>query len=106
MEPLFQFPWPRAFKIGGIGNFVGAVGIIFYVIGILIFSGLFLLGGLQWLTSGGNKSTLEKARTRIMNALIGLSILGLGGALILILQAFFGLPIVGGDISPPVAYPQ
>lgn len=48
-------------------------------------------GGIQWLTSGGDKTQVEAARNRITSALIGLAIVALAWALQSILSYFFGL---------------
>jgi len=43
------------------------------VLGILFFA-LFLMSGFQWMTAGGNDDAVKKAKSRIINAVIGLVI--------------------------------
>lgn len=52
---------------------------------------LFMLafGAFQWITSGGDKDAIDKARKRIINALIGLAILSLA----------FLIAVVAGNIT-------
>jgi len=83
----------------------GIIRIAFVVALILTF--LFLLwGGIQWITSGGDKTKYEEARNRITAALIGLAIVALAWLLIKLVTYFFGLPDIfgGGSWSMPRAY--
>lgn len=75
-----SFPDP----LGG----VGVSGLIQRVIsGLLLFVGvlffvLFLWGGIQWLTAGGSEDQIKKARTTLVNSVIGLLIVMLAYALV------------------------
>ena len=85
---LFYFPRPEQIRISSIGEFTGAVGSLLFIIGVIIFMAIFLWGGMEWLTSGGDKGKIQNGRERIMQALIGLSILSLGAAIIILLERF------------------
>ena len=100
---LFNVPRPASFQIESIGRFVGAVGMLIFLTGVLIFMGLFLWGGLEWITSGGDKAKIETARGRIMQALVGLSIISLALAVVILAQEFFGITIIG-DVTLPTAF--
>ena len=84
-----------------LGNFISAL------IGILLIGGaiaalfLLLIGGIQWMTSGGDKAGVEAARGRILSALIGLLILFSAWAIILLIEKFLGITILGGPITLP-----
>jgi hypothetical protein len=84
----------------------GIIRIAFIVAIILTF--LFLLwGGLQWITSGGDKTKYEEARNRITAAFVGLAIILLAWLIIRLVTYFFGLPdIWGGDdqLTLPTLY--
>jgi hypothetical protein len=70
-----------------------AINLLLGFAGVLAF--LFLLwGGVQWITAGGDKDALEKARTRITQALIGLSIVFSAYALLYIIRVLFGIDLV------------
>lgn len=56
------------------GIIPAAVAIIF-VVGAVLFLLMFVLGGISWISSAGDKATVEAARSRVSNALIGLLIL-------------------------------
>jgi len=79
--------------VGGIKNFpkfIGnAVTVALIIAGILIFIYL-VWGGLQWMTSGGDKQKVEDARSKITNALIGLAIVAAAYALAQIIANFLG----------------
>src|SRR5687767_10306010 len=94
---------PEEARITDIGALISAVASMAIIVsGILVF--LYLVwGGIQWITSGGDKTATEKAQQRITNAIIGLAIVAASWALIRIIGAFFGLEIfdVGQSIPKP-----
>jgi len=50
----------------------------------------FLIGGIAWISSAGDKNKLTEARERLTNALIGLLIVVAGWAVLAIAGQFFG----------------
>lgn len=76
-----------------------ALSIIFFVAGLLAFVYL-LLGGLQWITSGGDKQAATAARDRITAALVGLIIIVAAFAITLIIERVFGIRILSGVNFP------
>lgn len=76
-----------------------AVGLAF-VIGALIFFFIMITAAIQWISSGGDKQSLESARGKLTNALIGVIILFAIFALIKVIQDFFGFSILVLDIGP------
>lgn len=65
-----------------------------------------LLGALAWITSGGNKESVEKARDKIQNAIVGLILIVLVLALMYTLeQVVFAGKICFG-ISCPMTLPS
>ena len=76
-----------------IGSLIsGLVGAIFIFAFILTFVYL-LMGGIQWITSGGDKTAMEGARNKITHAIIGLIIVGAGFAIFSLIAGFFGLTL-------------
>jgi len=64
---------------------------------------MMIMGAFSWMTSGGDKQAVETARLRITYAVTGLALLMSVWAIILILQYFFGITIIGDvGISLPV----
>ena len=87
-------------SIGGGGGDVvpSAVGSIIssLVGGFLILSFIatllyMLLGGFDWITSGGDKTKLQSARDKITNALVGLIVVGASWAVMMIVGNFTGI---------------
>jgi hypothetical protein len=70
-----------------IGNIVGAIMIIAFLLAFFYL----MTGGVQWLTSGGEKAQLENARNKIIHAIIGLIIIAAVWAVMNIVGPFLGL---------------
>jgi len=79
-------------EAGGIGSFITKLALNIIEIGVVIVGyiaiGFILYGGFIFLTNGSNPTMVEKGRTTILNAVIGLAIaLGAVG----ILNLIFGI---------------
>lgn len=72
---------------------------IVLIIGSLIFVTMLVMGAIQWISSGGDKQSLEAARGRITNAVIGIIILFAVFAIISVVEVFFGINIMTLDIG-------
>lgn len=90
-----------AFSVTSVGEFIGAVlSLIFLVAGIAVFAYL-VFGGIQWITSGGDKAKTQEARDRITAALVGLAIIAVAWAITILLQTFFGINITSVVLPSP-----
>jgi hypothetical protein len=69
-------------------------------IGIIIFFIIFLIGGINWITSGGDKVKVEMARSKITHAVIGLIILLSLIFVIIFIQQVFKINITVLNIQP------
>ena len=96
---------PAEAKITDLGRLVSTgVSVVIIVSGILVFVYL-VWGGLEWLTSGGDKGKTESARNRITAALVGLAIIAASWALVQIIGYFFGVQTgLGGSFTIPRPY--
>ena len=74
-------------KIGTLINFVLQVVM---VIALLLVFGYLIIGSIEWITSGGDKSKTESARNKITAAVVGLIILAASYAIFLLLLRFLG----------------
>lgn len=72
-----------------ISNLVGAL----FIAGFLLAFMQLLLGGISWITAGGDKQKLETARDKITNAIMGLVIVGAVYALTTLVARFFGMDL-------------
>ena len=50
-------------------------------------------GGVEWITSGGEKGKIEEARGRITSGIVGLAIVASAWAVFLLVTYFFGINI-------------
>ena len=75
----------------------------FFIIAGLVALIYFILGALAWITSGGNKESVDKAREKIQAALIGIILLFFVLALVGVLENILGL---GMGITKPIVFPQ
>lgn len=75
------------------------VGLTF-VIGALVFFFIMIIGAIQWIISGGDKTALEAARGKLANAIIGFIILAAVFALIKVIESFLGIDIIQINITP------
>ena len=101
---LFQVTIPIASNLGNsvptdlgpyVSNIVGAL-LIIAAIAALIF---LVMGGINWITAGGDTKKIDSARDRITGALIGLAVVAVSWALFLIIDNFLGIGIAGKTSS-------
>lgn len=86
-------------SLGGLIS--GVVGALF-IAGFLLAFLTLVMGGMNWITAGGDKTKLESARNQITNAIVGIIIVGASYAITALLANFFGwdlgtlpIPVVG-----------
>lgn len=76
-----------------LGSFVSkGFSAVILVAGLATF-GYLVYGGVQWITSGGDKGKLEEARNKITNGIIGLTIVASAWAIYQLIDYFFGIGI-------------
>jgi len=103
-DPTINIPQPGNIKIGDVGQLISAlVGTLLIVAALLAFFYL-ILGGIQWITSGGDKAGMEAARNKITHAIVGLIIVGAAWAVMILVQNFLGVSIIGGTLTFPKPY--
>lgn len=62
---------------------------------------MLLIGGIRWITAGGDEKGVAAARNMITAALIGLVIVLIAYALIRLVEIFFNVNIITGTICIP-----
>lgn len=83
-------------------NFLGLA----FIVALLVVLVMLIWGAFEWITSGGDKEAVGKARSRIINALIGLAVLAVAFALTRLAAQFTGLDVTNIVIPrPPSASP-
>lgn len=91
---------------GGIVPIVRAVIQFILVVAFVLAFIMLLIGGIRWITAGGDEKAVGSARNMITAALIGLVVVLVAFALIKLVESFFGVNIItGGVCIPTVAGP-
>ncbi len=90
------------FRVPSLGDLIGNVlRLMFFIAGLYALV-LLLLGGFQWVSSGGEEKKLGEARNKIINAIIGLVVMVAVLTLVILLeQVVFGGKVCLG-ISCPI----
>ncbi len=74
-----------------LGTIIGNMISIIMVAGAIFVLVMLVIGAFQWITSGGEKEGVSKARERIINALIGLVILSIAFVLAKVVGSVVGI---------------
>lgn len=98
LRPGGQFSQLGTLTIGGIVS--GLIKLIL-IIAFLVFFFILVIGGIQWIASGGDKAQTEGARGRITAALVGLVIVVSAWAIVELINRFFGINIF--ELNIPTA---
>jgi cytochrome bd-type quinol oxidase subunit 2 len=94
------------FKIPNLGEILTFVIRFFFVLAGLAALLYLLLGALSWITSGGNKENVEKARDKIQAAIVGMIVIVLVVALIWTLEQVVFKETLCFGISCPITIPS
>jgi len=87
--------------ITNVGQLISAVVGTLLVIAALLAFVFLILGGIQWITSGGDKAGMESARNKITHAIVGLIIVGAAWAIMTLVGNFLGISITKMDLPTP-----
>jgi hypothetical protein len=88
---------PFANVSGGAEGLTSITRLVSAIVGFMTISGFiwfifqFLIGGFNWITSGGDKAKLQSSRDRITNALIGLIVVVVSWSILSLAGQFFGV---------------
>lgn len=74
------------------GVLSGAITLVLIIVAIVFFF-ILVLGGLKWVTSGGDEKKVAAARAQITNALIGLAIVFAAWAIMNLIGVLFNINI-------------
>lgn len=98
--------------LGGLtlGNMIRTLITLALVVASVVFIFMLIVGGIQYITSGGDKGAIEEARQRITNALIGIFITFCVWVIATLVGYFFGVRLLmfggiggappGGSVTP------
>ena len=91
-EVSLVIPVPDMIKITDLGKFISAILAAILVIATLAAFIFLIIGGLRWITSGGDKGAVETAQKQIQAAIIGLFVVFAAWAIMLVVGKFLGIP--------------
>jgi len=84
-------------------DIVAAAILLILIIAAVVFFFMLVIGGVRWITSGGDKAQTEAARGQITAALVGLVIIFAAWAIIQLVGIFFGFNVLGSLQLPSAA---
>ena len=98
VEDKIEFKPPESsefFNLGDLtlGRIVSGLIQFTMVIAAIVFFFILVIGGIKWITSGGDKGQTETARNQITAALVGLVIVFAAWAILQLIKSFFGIDI-------------
>jgi hypothetical protein len=93
------------FKIPNITDILTFIFRFFFIVAGLFALLYLLLGALAWISSGGNKESVDKAREKIMAAIVGLVLIFVVLAVVIVIENVFFLPGQGLGLSKPIVFP-
>lgn len=96
----------QGYGYSDLGKFVSNVLILAFAIALLVVLVMLIWGAFEWITSGGDKEAVGKARNRIVNALIGLAVLAVAFALATVAGQFLGFNLTSIPIPTPPPAPS
>lgn len=96
-DPSIIIKKPDNVSIVELGSLLSAVVSALLIIAALLAFFFLILGGIQWITSGGDKTGMEAARNKITHAIVGLVIVGAAWAIMVLVQNFLGVDIIGSQ---------
>ena len=88
---------PAASGVTGVSDFYDVIQIAarwLVVFGIIIGAVFIVIGGIQYMTSGGDEEGTKAAKAKIIGGLIGIAIVLLAFSLVNIVGSFFGAGVV------------
>ncbi|OGG01629.1 hypothetical protein A2Z33_07630 [Candidatus Gottesmanbacteria bacterium RBG_16_52_11] len=77
--------------MNAIGSLIGAIIGVFLIFAFILAMFYLLTGGIQWITSGGDKGKLQAARDKIIQAILGLIIVAAIWAIMTLVGKFIGI---------------
>lgn len=83
-----------------IDGFVSTAVSLIIIVASLAFVFMLILGGFSWVTSGGDEKKVAAARSKVTSALIGLVIVFAAWAILALINALFGVDILGSLTLP------
>lgn len=92
-------PSSGAEAVNQFNNVVQVIITSLLIVASVFFVFNFIIGGIKWITSGGDKARIEGARSSIFNAVIGLVIVFSVFVILSLLESFFKINLLQIDVG-------
>ena len=104
VEEINMLPQGQWGNLGNVtfASIVSAIIVFILIVAALVFFFMLVLGGIRYITSGGDKGQTEAARGQITAALIGLVIVFAAWAIINLVNMFFGINLLQLNIQQAI----
>ena len=86
--------------ITNLGSLISSIVALILIVSALAAFLYLVMGGIRWITSGGDKAAVDSARNQIQAALLGLFIVFAAWAFMIVLEQFFGVSVLQGIKIP------
>ncbi len=86
-------------RITDLGQVISSLVSGAIVIALIMVLFYLIMGGIQWITSGGDKGKTEAARNKITSAIVGLAIVAASWAIFTVIGYLFGVNIAGTGLQ-------
>ncbi len=97
----FEFTGEAPFT--NLGSLLGNLLVLLFAFSAMLSFVFIVIGGIQWITAGGDKIAAQSARDRITAAVVGLIIVVSAFAITLIITTLLGVNLFEGTITFPEA---
>ena len=97
--PIVKVDQPTGVNITDVGRLISAAVSFLLILSALAAFLYLVLGGLQWITSGGDKAGMEAARNKITHAIVGLVIVAAAYAVMTLVSNFLGIQFLNGSFN-------
>jgi len=101
IEPPEGMKGVMGYSIPGIVSALVQLGL---VAGAIVAFFFLIIGGIKWITAGGDKEQTTKAQGTITAAIIGLVVVFAAWAIIRLIESFFKISIISNLQIPQVSY--
>jgi len=105
-DDITSIPVDLKFKIPAFDQVLTFIIRFFFIIAGLVALIYLLLGALAWITSGGNKESVDKAREKIQNAIIGVILIFVVLAVVGVMENMFFPAGCGLGITKSICFPK
>ncbi len=83
-----------ASSTGALEKLISNVLVVLTVVSAIAFTLYFLLGGLNWITAGGDKGKIDKAKGMMTNGAIGIIVVAVSYAIVWIVGKALGIDVL------------